>query len=1156
MKKLISIILSILFILPSLTFLVFAEDVEIISGGVLLKCEDADDLVFGDKDFTPMEDLEFTVNVTVSDSTSTYNTVFLNGKKLGALKDGSNDYVIKASNLLEGDNEITVKLGTGKKTYDDAVVYGTVNLDDIAVESVSFSGVEFTSPKSMKKYMPIAGAAGTNPVEVNYAGSVAIGDGWFADTGLGGNTLDKPVYTGYVFTNPLSGGSFFVDTTTFADGEYLAEYFNENGCLDSKKYFVDNTAPAVEFSIKNGTSISKFDTVDFTVSDISSHEFTLTVDGKKAEKIDVNKLSVGSHTAFITAKDAAGNVTNKVLVFNITDKRYSVSIDGGNISVSTIGDAKVYSGETLKQVYMLENPIGKYGYDTLDNANESLVSFNNKTDIVTTAIGNSVPYQSFVVNTEGAKGETVVVSYNGETGNGVGIVLKAWNYVDSCWDVIAKTTKGGYISVEVEFAKYSKDNKMKVNAEPNIVYNGSETLLWNSDTQYYSRYGALNVLYYDISKYAVDLYNKGDLGYCVHTGDLIDQAHVSEDVARNEYSVADRAQAILDKANVPNGVVVGNHDIKHNTADYSYYYDYFGEERYNKFDWYGGSLNNNMHHYDLVSLGAYDFVFMYLGTYKEAEEDTIAWANAVCEAYPNRNVIICTHEYLLPSGAFSGDRAEVIWDKIVVPNENVVMVLCGHNDGVCDQVRQVGDSDRYVVEILADYQFADLGKGGNGITYIENNCTLDGEGFIRLMSFNDAGQMISTTYSPSADMYNYYPSYSDSFVYDMNLVPAQRSIRTLDFNVVANVTSEGNVGDSGMDLSGKDAFFVKMADGTLSEAFVLNAYESNYYVPERKQYEVPVPEKVGTSGYENVSENFHMNEKNDLSKLNVEMGFDLLKLGSGKLTRTSGSTNYTSKIGENHSITISHKAGNGGENWVTLANYFKNTKVDVTKYNRLYFGVTAGKSAKWNIYVNFAGNEINFSQNTTISQKFGYVNSVPSDIVGTWNGYIDLSELNIKGEKNINSIYIVTATPGETITFDYLFLGHSDEGKVRFITSDTIISAVEAPVGEKVDLLAAPFKNGYVFDGWYTAKDGGEKVTEAVTVTEDVINLYARFIEKDKYVSETDETSNNSEVVPSDNNDKEQKNPIKTRLIFIIGSAVFVLLGVCILLIKAYKTKK
>lgn len=1150
MKRILLTSLVLIFILSVIPLNAFAADVEIVSGkDVILICEEADSVTIGGIEFSAAQQLSFKAFITVSDCTSEYSYIYLNGNKLKKLVDGLNEIEIDSGELNQENNELKIMLGAGNATYDENIIYGSVNADDIAVESVSFSGTVFDSPKAVNYYLPISGQSGFNVIEKEYSGKISVGDGWSADTGLGGSTPNTPVSVGFLFDKPDENGVFIIDSTQIPDGKQTVTFSKDGKTVSEKEIIIDNKKPVISFSVKNGATLSCFDKFEYSVDDITTSDINLYLDGKAVDTVDLKTLSSGNHSVMVTATDKAGNASTESVVFNITDRKYNVVFNEKSVTMSVYGEADVYTGALLTDIRMYENRLGTVDQNYLRSDNEVLVSFDDKAELTTSAIGNTVPYHSFVVNTSGVKEDSVIVSYTGETGNGSDIVLKAWNYKNEEWDEIATVENGESVSVKVSLEEYSYKDKIRVNAIPKLVYNGSESIIWNSDTQYYSRFDDLNAFYYKINEFAVEQYNDGKIGYYVHTGDLVDQTNAGDETAHSEYTVASNAQKILDDALVPNGVVSGNHDVVHETADYSYYWKYFGENRYENFDWYGGNLNNNMHHYDLVSIGAYDFVFLYLGCYNETEADTIAWANAVCEAYPDRNVIICTHEYILPSGAYSSERSEIIWDEIIVPNENVIMILCGHNPGVCDQMHQVGDSDRYVLEILADYQFAELGVGPE---HVLNNCTCDGEGYIRLMSFNEAGQVISTTYSVTAadydvDPYNYYPSYLDSFVYDIDFIPADRSIKTLDFNVIYNTECVGQIGDNDISLAGEDAFFAEIkgaAESVYSKVYVLNEYKTDYSADKPREYETVTKEKVGFNGLVNVSENFRMNEENTVPDEDyITVGLDLLPDDATLLYKTSGGTIIDKVINENGGVSITHESASGN-NWLTLAANI-NKQIDVSEYDRLYFGVTANKNAKWNIYVNFQGKELNFSQNKDIASLFGYVNSLPSDITGTWNGYIELDSF-ISGKQTLNSIYLVTATPEETVTFDYLFLAKSDGSKIRFITDENTSIAFDGAEGTELSLPGDPYKQGYKFDGWYTSADGGEKIQNNVTFGEDVIEIYARFSE---YETETaDIKTYNTEI--------NMERPAVGKIIFVCASFLIMVGVVIALLFKIKKSGK
>ncbi|AWI13483.1 hypothetical protein CQJ30_15800 [Caldibacillus thermoamylovorans] len=54
-----------------------------------------------------------------------------------------------------------------------------------------------------------------------------------------------------------------------------------------------------------------------------------------------------------------------------------------------------------------------------------------------------------------------------------------------------------------------------------------------------------------------------NIEYVFHTGDLVDEY---DDMA--QWDVADRSMKVLDEANIPYGVLAGNHDVDQKTINY------------------------------------------------------------------------------------------------------------------------------------------------------------------------------------------------------------------------------------------------------------------------------------------------------------------------------------------------------------------------------------------------------------------------------------------------------------------------------------------------------------------------------------------------------------------------------------------------------------
>lgn len=1086
-------------------FIIAEENSESVAGVYTIITENADSVKIGDKTIYPSNgnDAVNTVTFNVTGCESKLCQVSLDGTSLGYLTNGECSFEFKSTLMVESENEIKVMLSQGDTTYNNASKYGEYNLDDIVIVSVSISygGMDSVTPAKMNKYMPINNAVGANAVKTDYTASLALGDGWSSQTKKGGTTPNTPIYVGYILEKPSQNTAYFaVDTTQLSDGAYDVSILNESAVIESRKIIIDNTAPILNLSFKNGDKIANSNIIKFDATDDMPVTLTAKIDSVavSGNSVSLKSFSEGTHNLYLIAEDSLGNIVEKMYEFSVkqTVPDYQLYNKEGSavLSITKNASAKIYSVDLIGRINLYTNRLGSYSMENLRSSDEVMGSFADVKNFTTESVGNTLPYQSFVVDV-GINVGDAVISYSGETGGGEDVLLQVWNYKTLAWDSLARTDSGVSISFKADIETYSKDGKMRVKACPYVISNGSDTLLWHSDPQYYSRFDDLNYLYTDIMKYSKNEYMDGNIAYVVNTGDLIDQSKIGDETAYKEFKVASEAQKILDEANVPNGIVSGNHDIKNSVGDYTYFQKYFGSERYENFDWYGGNYKNNTHHYDLITIGNYDFLFLYVGCYDETSSDTIVWANAVLEEYPERNAVLCTHEYLLPSGKYSGDRAEIIWDKIVSPNENVKMILCGHNEGAANQLHQVGDSDRYVLEILADYQFAEL---DNDIAHVINNCTCDGEGFVRLMTFNEAGQVITTTYSPSADKYNYFPSYVDSFVYDLDLIPAIRSIKTTDFSVGVNIKEEGIFGVDKINLSKSDGVYAVITENNIehtTEILVLNNNIVTYPVlPDTTNYNTSF-ERFEITGMRGVLSSLRHEDSNQVpSEDLVKVGVDLMPSKEKMALRSSGSSDYMPTYNENGKYTLDFTK-TGSKTWITTSLDI-NKAIDTTEYNRLYFGVTADKNAKWNLFINFSdGKTINFSQN--LYKNFGYEDYyIPSDIQGTWQGYIPLDKY-VTGEVTVNNVYFVGATSNCPITFDYYFIGKSLGEEVIFVTDEEMSYSLDILMGNQAEVISNPVKKGFSFDGWYTAEDSGEKLVFPLKVAPGGLTAYAHFTPKD-----------------------------------------------------------
>lgn len=310
-----------------------------------------------------------------------------------------------------------------------------------------------------------------------------------------------------------------------------------------------------------------------------------------------------------------------------------------------------------------------------------------------------------------------------------------------------------------------------------------------SDTQYISRDDP--TVYDDMTQWTVDNAEKYGIDYSMHTGDII-QSWISpgrpDTQSRIEFEAASESMKRLEDAGVPHGVLPGNHDNLWNVAgklvpgmhdeNHALYNEYFGPDRYRDQPWWGDSFTSedNSAHYDLLDIAGAKFLMLYIGY--NPPEKVMKWAEQVLDDHPDRNVVIGTHYYLdeggekklMAFGDIGASSGQQIWNRLVKPYESVFLVLSGHVDGQATVVdRDVDDTGRTVVQLLADYQYFEV--EGERAT-----------GFQRLLQFDIDGETLAvTTHSPALDRFDV-----ENFDPRRRFVPEDGEFVT-DFTLRANV---------------------------------------------------------------------------------------------------------------------------------------------------------------------------------------------------------------------------------------------------------------------------------------------------------------------------------------------------------------------------------
>ncbi|WP_167046230.1 lamin tail domain-containing protein [Salinibacterium sp. ZJ454] len=237
-----------------------------------------------------------------------------------------------------------------------------------------------------------------------------------------------------------------------------------------------------------------------------------------------------------------------------------------------------------------------------------------------------------------------------------------------------------------------------------------------TDTQYLTE--TYPDVYRDLVGWILENRDERKIEFVTHTGDLVQNwvdPNQAEPRARREFERASAIQATLDAAGVPNSVLPGNHDNIRG-VDNGLFNEFFGPARYEAADWYGGSIapdDNSANFSTFEASGARMLLLSLPYGYGERE---LSWAEQVVAAHPDHNVVVSTHEHVTPKDASAAasrstssrwlSRADELWNRVIAPHRNVVLVLSGHFHGLGQIVTENagGLPGHTVVELVADYQ--------------------------------------------------------------------------------------------------------------------------------------------------------------------------------------------------------------------------------------------------------------------------------------------------------------------------------------------------------------------------------------------------------------------------------------------------------------------
>ncbi|MCZ6616516.1 MAG: metallophosphoesterase [Gammaproteobacteria bacterium] len=271
--------------------------------------------------------------------------------------------------------------------------------------------------------------------------------------------------------------------------------------------------------------------------------------------------------------------------------------------------------------------------------------------------------------------------------------------------------------------------------------------------------------------------------YVAHLGDLKDDLSCDNKTVTNgtgggrtEWAIVDDTFVVLENANIPYGVVPGNHDFDQlnggcpnfsTQRPLSDYNQFFGPTRFNGQPYYGDPsvptpgnrvTNSNEDNFTLFGFGGVEFIAINLA-YKQAanssgNDQEVTWADALLKAYPNRLGIITTHYFLNqnPEVGVGGSRnnfgpyGQEVYDGLS-NNPNLFMMLSAHQRGEAWRVETTGRGGLNPVQVLlSDYQSVNYPSNPNNVDYGNlngNRGNFGDAGFIRIMRFDMVTGMVN-----------------------------------------------------------------------------------------------------------------------------------------------------------------------------------------------------------------------------------------------------------------------------------------------------------------------------------------------------------------------------------------------------------------------------
>lgn len=282
-----------------------------------------------------------------------------------------------------------------------------------------------------------------------------------------------------------------------------------------------------------------------------------------------------------------------------------------------------------------------------------------------------------------------------------------------------------------------------------------------------------------------------------HVGDVIND--YASATAPEQWAYITNEYAKLATAGLPYSVLPGNHDYAQGSRDNSMMNSYFPLASFTNMPTFGGaydSQSDNTYHLVPVHTQTWLILSLEFGP----RSTVLAWANSILAAHPDLPTILITHAYLnqygerfvtgearsasvgygLGSGPPDVNEGSNIWEALVYSNQQVRMVIGGH-DGAPDAGARLkidpNSAGRPVYQLLHNYQYY------NQPAY---------PGYLLLIEFATNGPVSFKTYSPTLNQTSTaegsYGTLADDLIIPTNLLFAIEAAPTSESNGFYEVT--------------------------------------------------------------------------------------------------------------------------------------------------------------------------------------------------------------------------------------------------------------------------------------------------------------------------------------------------------------------------------